>query len=81
MNKLHKPVCNIEVDNREAQQQHNDEGSEFEADFRGSMFRVGITCLQMPIVAMVTVEVKDLEMEVDTSAAVSENNHPQTNVP
>ena len=49
MNKLHKPVCNVEVDNREAQQQHNDEGSEFEADFRGSMFRVGITRLQMPL--------------------------------
>ena len=62
-----KPVRNVEVDDDQVQ---DNDGSEYEAGFRGSMFRVGGSS-QTPIVVAVTVNDKELNMEFDTGAAVS----------
>ena len=64
-----KSVRNVEVDDEDDQVQ-NDKGSEYEAGFRGSMFRVGGSS-QTPIVVAVTVNDKEMNMELDTCAAVS----------
>ena len=59
-----KSIRNVEVDDEDDQVQ-NDEGSEYEAGFKGSMFRVG-GISQTPIVA-VTVNGNEMNMELDTA--------------
>ena len=70
--KPQRPVQNVEVDDGESSSspQHDDERSEYKAGFRASLFRVGANS-QTPIVVTVKIDDKDLQMEVDTGAAVS----------
>ena len=63
-----KTVHNVEVDYE--QTPPIDQRSEYEAGFRGSMFRVGGQ-VQTPIVVPMAVNNKELLMELDTGAAVS----------
>lgn len=70
--KPQRPVQNVEVDDGEypSLPQQDDKRSEYEAGFRTSLFCVGAKS-QTPIVVTVKIDDKDMQMKLDTRAAVS----------